>query len=98
MALLQPLVCACVCPFVCLFVVKLCMHSGLGNQVSHPPGLHLVCAHNNDDAQLSDVLLVAVSREQLPREIMVKMLKILKLYGICPDSWRQIAWHTRLLF
>ena len=57
MALLQPMVCAC----VCLSVMILCMHSGLGNQVSHPPGLHLMCAHNIckiDDAQLSGVLLL----------------------------------------
>ena len=51
----------CLCLSVCLSVMILCMHSGLGNQVSHPPGLHLMCAHNIckiDDAQLSGVLLL----------------------------------------
>lgn len=54
------------CLSVCLSVVKLCMHNGLGNQVSDPPVLHLMCAHSickSVYAQVSDVLLVAMSRE-----------------------------------
>ncbi len=105
MALLQPVVCTCVCLSVCLSVVKLCMHKRLGKQVSHPPVLHLMCAHSickSDYAQLSDVPLIAMSRELLPCGVMVQMLKILmKPYGTMPcdfpDSWRQIAWHGTML-
>jgi len=34
---------------------------------------------------------------KLPCGIMVKMLKLLKPYRFCPDSWRQNAWHDSTL-
>ncbi len=59
----------CLCLSVGLSVMKLCMHNRLGKQVSHPAFLNLICAYSickSDEAQLSDVLLIAMSREGLP--------------------------------
>ena len=101
MALLQPLVCALVCLFACLSVVKLRMHSvRVVRSVTRQVFTRFAPTTLIRLMMLSFLMscwLLCQESKMTPCGMMVEMLKLLKPSGFCTDSWRQNAWHDSTL-